>query len=257
MLAEDNLVNQEVALAMLSKLGYSTALASNGVEAVAALKRSAFDLVLMDCEMPELDGFEATLLIRDPATGVLNPKIPIIAVTAGAMPGDREKCIDGGMDDYLSKPIEPDQLAQVIAKWLGRRVPAHFDQPAVPLPACEPAFDEARLVKRMMGNKKLAENVARTFLGDIPAQLGNLRKYLEAGDSAGARRQAHTLKGAAATASANGLRAAALKAEEEARAGKLDNVAEVLHLLEEQANLFRAALVEAGWADQSIQTTPK
>ena len=113
-------MNREVALAILGQLGFTADAVFDGAQAVKALQNTPYDLVLMDCEMPEMDGYEATRRIRDPRTAALNPQTPIVAVTASAMPGDRERCLRAGMDDYLAKPIEPDELAQVLAKWLGR-----------------------------------------------------------------------------------------------------------------------------------------
>ena len=121
LLAEDHPVNREVMLAILGKLGYKADPVPDGREAVKALQTEPYDLVLMDCQMPEMDGYEATRLIRIPATGALNPRIPIVAVTAGAMAGDRQKCMEAGMDDYLSKPVEPAKLARMLDKWLGGR----------------------------------------------------------------------------------------------------------------------------------------
>jgi len=118
LLAEDNIVNQRVALGILKKQGMSADAVANGVEAVTTLQTIPYDLVLMDCQMPELDGYEATAKIRDPESGVLDNKIPIIAMTANAMQGDREKCLEAGMDDYLSKPIRPKALVEMIEKWL-------------------------------------------------------------------------------------------------------------------------------------------
>ncbi|MBF0200208.1 MAG: response regulator [Desulfamplus sp.] len=123
LLAEDNLINQQVALGILKKMGVSADLAVNGREAVQALKKSHYDLVLMDVQMPELDGFQATGLIRNPASGVMNPNIPIIAMTAHAMAGDREKCLEKGMNSYLSKPIDPLLLAKELTKWLPKPAP--------------------------------------------------------------------------------------------------------------------------------------
>ncbi len=119
LLAEDNLINQKVAVSILKKLGYPHVdVVANGGEAIAILKKTHFDLVLMDCQMPEMDGYEATVQIRNPQSKVLEPGMPIIAMTANAMKGDREKCIQAGMDDYLTKPIVPDHLADMLAKWL-------------------------------------------------------------------------------------------------------------------------------------------
>ena len=119
LLAEDNAINQEVALAILGNAGYRIDVANNGAEAVMALRDTAYDLVLMDCQMPELDGYEATRQIRDSTSGVIWPKIPIIAMTANAMIGDREKCLDAGMDDYVVKPVQTRELVEVIERWLG------------------------------------------------------------------------------------------------------------------------------------------
>lgn len=117
LLAEDNLINQKVAIRILEKLGYQTETTDNGKAAIKALETKKFDLVLMDIQMPEMDGFEATKIIRT-SQKVLNPGIPIIAMTAHAMPGYRERCLDSGMDDYLSKPIEPQKLSEIIKKHL-------------------------------------------------------------------------------------------------------------------------------------------
>jgi CheY-like chemotaxis protein len=114
LLAEDNRTNQKVATIMLERLGHEVALASNGLEAVDALKARRFDLVLMDVQMPEMDGFEATRRIRDPQSGVVDGKVPIVAMTAHAMKGDRERCLESGMDGYLAKPIKPADLREII-----------------------------------------------------------------------------------------------------------------------------------------------
>ena len=119
LLAEDNLINQKVAQSILGKIGYKADIVANGLEAVRALKIINYDVVLMDCEMPEMNGFEATAVIRDPESKVLNHKVPIIAMTANAMKGDREICVAAGMDDYISKPVKKEELAALLEKWRG------------------------------------------------------------------------------------------------------------------------------------------
>jgi two-component system sensor histidine kinase/response regulator len=118
LLAEDNLINQKVAVSLLKKLGYHADVVSNGREAITALKEYPYDMVLMDCQMPEMDGYEATGHIRSLVSNGVKPDIPIIAMTAHAMKGDREKCIEAGMDDYLTKPVVPDHLSAMLKKWL-------------------------------------------------------------------------------------------------------------------------------------------
>jgi CheY-like chemotaxis protein len=121
LIAEDNPTNREVLLAILGLLGYTANAVEDGRAAVRALRSADYDIVLMDCEMPELDGYEATRLIREPATGARNSKVPIVALTASAMPGDRERCIQAGMDDYIPKPVEPERISDLLRKWLANR----------------------------------------------------------------------------------------------------------------------------------------
>lgn len=121
LLAEDNLVNQEVAMAMLQRIGIGAKIAGNGLDAVTALEQENFDLVLMDCHMPIMDGFEATQKIREREMSLSLPKLPIIALTANAILGDRENCIAKGMDDYLSKPFTVEQLHKILSQWLPKR----------------------------------------------------------------------------------------------------------------------------------------
>jgi signal transduction histidine kinase/DNA-binding response OmpR family regulator len=118
LLAEDNVINQKVAQRTLSKLGFKADVVASGLEAVRALELINYDLVLMDCQMPEMDGFEATAVIRNPESKVLNHKVAVIAMTANAMKGDREQCIKAGMDDYLPKPVKKDELTGILEKWL-------------------------------------------------------------------------------------------------------------------------------------------
>jgi CheY-like chemotaxis protein len=118
LLAEDNITNQQVALGILKKLGLRADAVANGVEAVKSLEAFPYDLVLMDVLMPELDGLSATRIIRDPKSAVRNHHIPVIAMTAYAMKGDREKCLEAGMNDYVSKPVEPQALMDMLEKWL-------------------------------------------------------------------------------------------------------------------------------------------
>ncbi|RPI74297.1 MAG: response regulator, partial [Desulfobacteraceae bacterium] len=117
LLAEDNPINQKLALRLIAKFGFHADAVFNGKEAVKALQKASYDLVLMDIEMPEMDGFEATQTIRNPKSQVIKPSTPIIAMTAHALQGDRERCLKAGMNDYIAKPIQPDQLLELIEKY--------------------------------------------------------------------------------------------------------------------------------------------
>ena len=115
LVAEDNVVNQKIVLKLLSKLGHSANAVANGLEAIQANQRMEYDVILMDCQMPDMDGYEATAEIRRLESR--ERRIPIIALSANAMAGDREKCLDAGMDDFLTKPIQPKLLAETLQKW--------------------------------------------------------------------------------------------------------------------------------------------
>jgi len=245
LVAEDNATNRDVALALLGKLGYKGSAVTNGADAVEALRHGRYDLVLMDCEMPVMDGFEATRQIRASA----HPAIPIVALTADAMATDRDRCLAEGMNDYLSKPVDLRRLAEVLAQWLPDPDPWAADQAGREAVAegARPAFDSEVLVKRLMGDKDLARVIVQGFLEDFPSQLNILRKRLAEADAAGARLQAHALKGSAATISATGLHTVALEMERAAAAGQLDRFGEILPRALEEFEKLKSTLERAEW----------
>jgi PAS domain S-box-containing protein len=250
LLAEDNPTNLDVTLAQLGKLGYKVSAVTNGAEAVEALGQARYDLVLMDCEMPVMDGFEATRRIR----GFARPNLPIIALTADAMAADRQRCLSEGMDDYLSKPVDLRRLAEVLARWLPGPDPRGAEpsvEPAVSEPAVSEnpvaVFDAEALLARLMGDKHLAGMVIRGFVEDFPDQLNTLRKRLVETDGPGALLQAHSLKGSAATVSAGSLRAVALEMERAAGAGELDRLGELLPRTADEFERLKRTLEHAGW----------
>jgi CheY-like chemotaxis protein len=120
LIAEDNPVNQDVARAMMRKMGFRADVVANGKEAINALQTIPYDLVMMDCQMPEMDGFKTTLRIRNGTCGVLNPGIPIIAMTASTMRGDRDRCIQAGMNDFIAKPVQLRELTEMLTRWLAK-----------------------------------------------------------------------------------------------------------------------------------------
>jgi PAS domain S-box-containing protein len=247
LVAEDNRVNQEVAIAILRKLGYQADVAADGEETIRALQQADYDAVLMDCAMPRMDGYEATRQVRKGLSGTRNPNIPIIAITADAMSGDRDKCLQAGMSDYLAKPIEPRQLAEVLQKWMNPPT-AKVDSSDVPLPEeAKAIFDPDTLLARLMGDKDLASKVIAGFLADAPQQLHILKTKLEAGDAKGARLHAHNLKGAAATVSADALRALCFEVQEAAAVSQFTRALALVPQLEEQLEQLKAILKRSGW----------
>jgi len=193
LVAEDNIVNQRMVLRLLAKLGHKAELVSHGLEALAALEHSTdFDLVLMDLQMPEMGGFEATAAIRrqEESTG---RHIPVVALTAHAMKGDRERCMAGGMDGYLAKPVQRDELREVIQQLAGgrARADAAVREQGV-------AGDEAGLLKRFAGDRKFLRGMVRIFLADAPKRLAEIRRAIEQRDPEALRIAAHTLKGSTA-----------------------------------------------------------
>jgi PAS domain S-box-containing protein len=249
LVVEDNSTNQQVALAILCKLGHRADAVGNGVEALEALRRVDYDIVLMDCEMPDMDGYETARRIRRPSSGVRNPGIPIIALTAHAMAGDREKCIAAGMNEYVAKPIEPRQLGEVLPKWL--RLPAQREPLRLANSDSQPVleiFREKELVARLSGDQALARTIVSGFLSDAPGQLQKLKQLIRHGDAQGASMQAHTLKGAAATVSAPGLCELMFQIQQAATDGELSRAAALLGSVEQEFGRLKITLSQSGWA---------
>jgi two-component system sensor histidine kinase/response regulator len=247
LLAEDNATNQQVATRLLEKMGFSVVAVANGREAVRALEAGPFDLVLMDLQMPLMDGFEATRAIRDPQSAVRNRRVPIVAMTAHALKGDRERCLDAGMDDYLTKPVDPKKLAKVTEHWVGR---SSDDAPAVvPAVIVEPVkapiiFDRPGLVARTMEDEDLLQEVVSCFLEDTPRLIDGLKAHIRSGDSAAAGAQAHGLKGAAANVGGVALSETAAEMERAGRAGRLEALAALMPELERQFARLRDRMQE-------------
>ncbi len=248
LLAEDNKTNQQVALGVLAKLGYSADVVVNGREAVQALEKNLYDLILMDVQMPEMDGLEATRAIRSGTTGAPNPRIPIVAMTAHALKGDREICLEAGMDDYISKPIAAPALADAIERWVQRTQ----EGPPEGLPANSaaataedpPVFDRQALEARLLGDADLVASILDGFLDDMPKQVKTLKGLIDRRDTEAAGRQAHTIKGAAANAGGMALSAVAEGMEKAGRAGGWKELAALVPELERQLDRLATAMRE-------------
>ena len=253
LLAEDNITNQQVALGILRKLGLSADAVANGAEAVKALETIPYDLVLMDVQMPEMDGIEATRQIRDPQSAVTNHGIPIIAMTAHAMQGDRERCLDACMNDYITKPVNPRMLAEALDKWLPKDPVSTTEQapvtPRVTASVCAresemPVFDRTGMMDRLMDDVDLARTVVEGFLVDIPQQITALEGYLETGNASGAEHQAHTIKGAASNVCGKALCAVASEIENAGKTGDLSAIGTRMAQLKTEFDRLKQAMTE-------------
>ena len=220
LLVEDNEINQEVAMGQLEDAEAFVDLAENGEVALRMIRDNDYDVVLMDMQMPVMDGVEATRIIRS------NPRfehLPIIAMTANAMASDRTLCLEAGMNDHIAKPIDPDQLFSVLLQWIrraGREVKARGDEAAYPsdgladtIDLIIPGIDVAAGLRRTGGNRKRYETLLRKFAEQQASAGYAIEGALAAGDVATAERAAHSLKGAAATLGAISLSESAAKAE--------------------------------------------
>ena len=205
LLVDDNAINQKVAVRILQQLGYQPAVAGNGREALTTIERQPFDLVFMDVMMPELDGLEATRLIRKRQAGGEHPNfqmhITIIAMTAHAMTGDREKCMAAGMDDYLSKPVRPKDVRDMVEKWGGKILlePAGANE----IPAAKPAetlpVDMDRMNDLTDGNQDSLRELVEMYFNQTQKQFVQMQEAIQGGNADQVRRVAHSCAGASAT----------------------------------------------------------
>jgi signal transduction histidine kinase/CheY-like chemotaxis protein len=255
LLAEDNVVNQQVAVGMLRKWGVHVDAVADGQAALDAVAKQAYDLVLMDCQMPVMDGYEATRQIRNAEC-----HIPIIALTAHAMVGDRETCLASGMDDYLAKPVDMQVLGGMLMKWLPEEAAAVGEEQSPdgespitrtidsdPVSDAPPqsdvvVFDKGQLLDRAMGDEGLVVAVLRTYLEDAPRQVQALEACIRNGDAEGAFRRAHTIKGASASVCGEATRDAALEIECVCKAGDLEAAQTLLPVLEAQLSRLLEAI---------------
>jgi two-component system sensor histidine kinase/response regulator len=225
LLCEDNLVNQKLATRLLENAGHRVVLASTGIEGLTAwenIENPGFDLILMDIQMPDLDGMEATLAIRE-REKVSGTHTPIIAMTANAMRGDKERYLSGGMDGYISKPIHPSDLFAEIQRCLDAM--ERNDRMALDSPDTSELinhFDQAALLDRVEGDRELLVEMVKVFVEDAPRLLAAMSEALQKGDMIVLERCAHSLKGAAGNLSANFTAAAALHLEKNAKKGDVD-----------------------------------
>jgi CheY-like chemotaxis protein len=273
LLAEDNLVNQKVATRLLEKLNLQITIAQNGQEAIDKAQSGAYDLIFMDCQMPEVDGYEATEAIRKMDGG--KNRIPIVAMTANAMQGDREKCIGAGMDDYLTKPIKAAELGRMVDEWApkGRAIrrdngliAADAGQPAAPKPVPGSGasngtgnngangthkngrfdLDRLRMLKELLGGQdsELCQELLDPFVLDSETIFQNLRSAIAGQDSEKVEAGAHRLKGSCGNLGAMKLMESCGTLMKMGRAKSLQGAETVFTQMEGEFAELKAHLVE-------------
>jgi two-component system sensor histidine kinase/response regulator len=236
LLAEDNVVNQKVAIGLLEKAGHSVTLANNGLEAVAAISAITFDLVLMDMQMPEMGGAEAMAAIRE-SEKTIGGHLPIVALTAHALKGDRERCLESGADGYVPKPIAPAMLFREIDMVLG----LHQAAAAGPSQALE-----REVVSHLGTDAQMLREIIDLFIEDCPNQLAAVRAGLTSGDGAAVYRAAHTLKGSVGNFQAQEIVAHLQRLEARAREGDIATCAAIFKQIEVQLDRLIVILAETG-----------
>jgi CheY-like chemotaxis protein len=252
-MVEDNEVNREVAIGMLETLGCQSEVAVDGREGLNRVIREKFDAVLMDCHMPIMDGYEATAEIRRLEKISGGRRIPIIAMTANAMKGDREKCLACGMDDYISKPVRMTTLAGILSKFApdAKKSAALSTHASAAVQVREPAlegsnnavFDYDAALDTASGKPERLKRIVSAFMMDAPRRIQALSNALLTGDKTVAEREAHSLKGAAANLAAERFRTHAFEAECACKSGDLPAAEKILPILSADFNELLKELI--------------
>jgi two-component system, sensor histidine kinase and response regulator len=245
LIAEDNEVNQKVALCMLKNLGFRADVAANGKEALSALESIPYDLVLMDVQMPMMDGYQTTAAIREEELQT-GRHIPIIAMTANAMTGDRERCLAAGMDRYVSKPIIPEELLKALDDLVPECLAVNKAKGAAPgmslADAVRGVFDKASALSRVDGDEAMLRNVSEIFLATVPNMMSRMEGALAAGEWNELQSAAHSLKGAAGNISAPRCYEAALRLENVSLHKELEKAQNALGELKIEVTALMSAL---------------
>lgn len=243
LVAEDIETNRVLVKRLLERRGHAVTTVNDGRTAVQALGADAYDVVLLDIQMPGMDGFEAARTIRDPGSPVLRHDVPLIALTAHSSADDRERCLATGMNGYLAKPIVIEELYRLVEAFAPAAA-AGAGRPVEAAPGAESAIDQARarLTAKYFGDRELAETILRAFVDESGDLLRNVREAEATQDFTALSRHAHALKSAAATAGFEGLREYAHRLEQAAGAGAPDAIARQCAMIaEELARIHRSA----------------
>ena len=256
LVAEDNPMNLKLAVTLLKRAGFMVDAVENGRLAVEALRKIAYDLIFMDVQMPDMDGFEATKVIREMEKETKHT--PIIAMTAHAMKGDRERCIKAGMDDYISKPIEPQVMIDTIEKWIksSLRIQVRsLDNPAEKGGhSLDQPVDIKSALNRMGGDKELLSEMFLEFLDYLPIQTDKLREAVKKGDSTLVEREAHSLKGAASNLSVKGITDLAFKLELLGQSSDLSDAHEIMDDLKTEYQRLEEYVQKSAIARSSLKS---
>jgi two-component system sensor histidine kinase/response regulator len=239
LLAEDNSINQKLAKTLLEKKGWRVVAVTDGKKALNALKKESFDLIIMDVQMPNLDGLKATAVIRDQENGS-GSHIPIIAMTAHAMQGDKEKCLKAGMDDYISKPMKAEELYRIIDRLMnGKLQPASFRGSA--------SFDFSKAMDAVDGDMELLKDLVKEFLNIYPDQLHELKGVIDQGDPEKLERSAHSFKGAVGNFGVKTAHHLAFELENCGRENRIKEAPPLFRRLEQEMEYVREFFSEPDW----------
>ena len=278
LLCDDNVINQKVAMRLLQQMGYRAGLAANGVEALAALDRQPYDLIFMDVMMPEMGGLEATRLIRqrqrqpDRFPFYKSP-LAIVAMTAGAMAGDREKCLEAGMDDYIAKPFKLEDVRAVIERWAAKAaatgtpalagsgaepaaIPAPTPATAAATPPAEPPVEMDRLRELTGGTPEGLRELITLYLDQTAGQLPQVRAAVQANQPAEVRRLAHSCGGASATCGMRRLAPMLRQLEQQSANGTLEGAPELCDQMDAEFLCIRHFLDAYLAAQSGLGKTP-
>ncbi|MBI5954730.1 MAG: response regulator [Chloroflexi bacterium] len=247
LLVEDHPVNQKLSVILLQKAGYSVDMAENGLQALERAKKEKYGLILMDVQMPEMDGYDATRAIRQWEGN--DRHTPIIAMTASAMKGDRELCLEAGMDDYVSKPLKPEELFETIGKWTDQRkdIPtgdgAAASQPQSNMPILaameeEPPMNFTDAMPHFLNDREIFNEICRSFLADLPDRVAAMKTALKEGNIKEFFRHAHSLKGISGNFSAGPLSRLALELEQMGQREEISNAAAILAQVDHEVDRF-------------------
>ena len=250
LVAEDNFVNQQVAQEILESLGCRVRVAADGADAVELCQAEAYDLVFMDCQMPRMDGYAATAEIRRRQGEATHT--PIVAMTASATQSDRDRCLKAGMDDYISKPIDPGSVLAVLKRWTS----AEVEGPAAePEGEALPVFDLRQALWVTGSRVDMLQRLINVFLGSMPDRMRELGEALSSADSPEGRRLAHSIKGAAASVGARRFSQAAVVMEQRVRQGAPDGLREAYAQMQHELTSFEETLAAFDWEKSALPDT--